>query len=182
MIHSTGHINILHLWKYPINGAWEDPFSGTLTRTSQNRYRPNKQYNPNPNSDKPHFSEYISLKTHYATEYTQTDIIQQEKKTMPFALYGFNRKHVVLRTNRIYYPHSAISSVCTLNAILTSLSYNFLTGYSTGTHKMVRKPGDLPERFGLICYVKKSQLDRSFGAPLLPYISFCNFLVRFTKI
>ena len=64
-------------WKYPFGKIHleisivkihrKDPFMGTRTRTYQNIYRPDIQYNPKSNSKKPHLLELILLKCFYAT-------------------------------------------------------------------------------------------------------------------
>ena len=51
--------------------------------------------------------------------------------------------------------NSEISSLGTFNTILLSLLHDWLTDYGTGTNKVVRKPVDLPQWFGLLHDRKK---------------------------
>ena len=58
-------------------------------------------------------------------------------------------------TNVWYYTHSEISSLGTLNATLLALLHARLDDHGIGTNKVVRKPVDLPQQFGLLHHFKQ---------------------------
>ena len=77
-----------------------------------------------------------------------------------------------MRTNIRYCPHSEIINLGTLNATFTALSHTQLNLYSTSENTGFWKTG----RFTAAVWPtslrqKKSQLERSFGAPFIPSIN-----------
>ena len=69
--------------------------------------------------------------------------------------------------NIVYYPHSEISSLGTLNAMFIALLHTQLTGYSTVTNKVLGKRSIYRSGLAFLTMSKKSQLYWSLGATLL---------------
>ena len=81
-----------------------------------------------------------------------------------------------MRTNIQYYPHSEINSLDTSNATLPTFCHAQLTGYSTGTNKVVIKLVDLIQLFGppLPCQKYRNYTGLSVTPSYLLY--FCVIL------
>ena len=90
-----------------------------------------------------------------------------------------NGKHLIVRINIQYYPHSDISSLGTLDSKFPVLSHDWLTLYNTGDKQGWRETEDLLQRFGLLRHVKQISIRPVFQCS--PF-AFCQFLLSLNLI
>ena len=99
---------------------------------------------------------------------TKHDTSCFETKTIIKQQLHLKAKHLIVWNNILYYPHSDINRLSTLDAMFTSLSHAQLTRYSTGANKVDKKPTIYCSSSSLFTMTKKSQNDQSFVGALLP--------------